>query len=236
MQRSLLDRWAALKVRLSVVLFWNSNRRRAEAIRGFQATEADGVWHLQRGFQRLEDPRQRAAVFLHMLEEESHADEFAEAYKTYADHPLGPSPYEREDLYDPSAPPWKSFAFVHIGERDATRKFRFLEEALEEGPLKSSLARIVRDESGHVGLTHTMLERLGADSDEVRSELLRVRLVRAWETWLRAGKRIADVIATVLLSTAYFLAGPFFAASARKRLKDRLVAPDNNRIKGVLTP
>nr|UXE44642.1 hypothetical protein Hi04_10k_c2877_00010 [uncultured bacterium] len=56
------------RIWLAVRVGWKLGGRMATAIRGFQATEADGVWHLQRGMQRLTDPRQRAVMFTHSLE------------------------------------------------------------------------------------------------------------------------------------------------------------------------
>jgi rubrerythrin len=220
-----------LKVQLSVRFAWTSNRRRAEAIRGFQATEADGVWHLHRGMRQLADPKQRAVVFTHGLEEESHADEFAAVYKQYGDHVLTPLYFEREDLYAQAAAPWKTFAFVHVGEQDATQRFRFLRDALEPGPLKSSLDKIIDDESGHVDLTSSMLTKLGAKPNEIRREVQRVRTARLWERWMRLGKRVVDQFATLLLSILYFAVGPLVAATARRRLTSRVVEVDNARLK-----
>lgn len=224
-------RLARLRIWLVVKILWSSQRRVAEAVRGFQATEADGVWHLHRGIRRVTDPKQRAILFTHSLEEESHAEEFARVYSAYADRIASPPSYEREDLHPPSSALWKSIAYVHVGEEDATSRFRDLRDALDEGPLRAALARIVADESTHVDLTHDMLLAMGAREGEIRREVLRVRLARLWENWLRAGKRVVDVIATLLLSTAYVTLGVFLTIPARRRLAQRLVEYDNNSLK-----
>jgi hypothetical protein len=120
---------------------------------------------------------------------------------------------------------------VHVGERDATQRFRYLHDALEPGPLKSSLEKIIDDESGHVDLTNSMLTKLGAQPYEIRRELQRVRTARLWERWMRLGKRVVDQIATLLLSLVYFVVGPLVAATARRRLQSRVVEVDNARLK-----
>lgn len=222
-----------LRIWLVVRVLWASPRRVAEAVRGFQATEADGVWHLHRGMRRIDDPRLRAIVFTHSLEEESHAEEFGAVYRHYGDRPAAPPAYEREDLYGESAPPWKTFAFVHVGEDDATARFGHLRDALVDGPLKRSLSRIVEDESGHVDLTHDMLLAMGATEGDIRAEVLRVRLARAWALWMRAGKRVIDVVAVALLSAAYALLGVFLSTAARRRLRSRVVEHDNGRFKSL---
>lgn len=222
---------ARLRIWLVVKLVWSSRRRLAEAVRGFQATEADGVWHLHRGMRRVTDPKQRAILFTHSLEEESHADEFGRVYSAYADRIASPLAYERADLHPSSAALWKTVAYVHVGEEDATSRFRDLRDALDEGPLRQALARIVADESTHVDLTHDMLLAMGAREHEVRREVVRVRLARLWERWLRSGKRIVDALATLLLSAAYLTIGVFLSWPARRRLASRVVEYDNNRLK-----
>lgn len=224
-----IERWT---VSLTVRLLWRSPAVVAEAVRGFQATEADGVWHLRRGLRAVQDPKTRAVMFAHCLEEESHADEFAALYPTYAGAPFTARHYEREDLY-PDAPDaaWRAMAYVHVGEHDATERFRLLADALPEGPLRASLNRIVEDESGHVHLTDTLLARMGASPSEARGAQRRVRLTRAWAAWMRAGKRVVNAIAVALLSVVYFVTGPFIAGAARRRLQARVVAHDNTRLK-----
>jgi hypothetical protein len=220
-----------LKIALAVRVGWRLAGRQADAIRGFQATEADGVWHLGRGLSRVSDPKQRAILFTHMLEEEAHAEAFAKAYTHYGKLPLAPPSYERTDLYGPDDALWRLFAFVHVGEEDATRRFRLLRDALEPGVLKETLGRVVSDEEGHVDLTHRMLLRMGATESEIRAEVLRVRAKRLWEAWLRSGKRLVELFASALLSLVYFAVGPFVSAAARRRLESRYVDYDNNRLK-----
>lgn len=222
------------KIWLAVKLVWPFNGKMAEAIRGFQATEADGVWHLHRALNRVDDPRQRAILFTHSLEEESHAEEFAIAYAHYGERPLAPANYERQELYGADEPMWKTFAYVNVGEDDATERFRVLRDTIDEGLLKESLGRVVEDEEGHVGLTHNLLVRMGAQENEIRSELRRVRLQRLWEGWLRSGRRVIDRVATVVLSVVYFLIGSVLHRTARARLSRHFVEYDNNRIKKLV--
>jgi len=220
-----------LKIWFAVSVVWTMKGKLAEAIRGFQATEADGVWHLHRGLQRIRDPRHRAILFAHSLEEEAHAEEFAHAYQHYGEHAMKPAPYERADLYGDEEPIWKTFAYVHVGERDATHRFKLIRDTLEQGRLKESLRRIVSDEEGHVDLTHRMLVEMGASDRAIRAEVRKVRWSRLWHGWLRAGKQVVDKLATLLLSVTYFVIGPFLFVAARRRLRSRYVEFDNCRLK-----
>ena len=223
-----------LKVTLTVLLFWRSKRIMLEAVRAFQATEADGVWHILRGMRRAKDPKLRAHMFTHLLEEQSHADEFVKIYNHYSDQTFVRADYERDDLYGPKAAPWKMLAFVHVGEVDATERFRAISSRLPEGVFRSSLSKIVSDEDGHIDLTHQLLINMGAPRAEIRREIIQVRMKRAWGRWLRTGKRVVDVVATTLLSTIYYLMAPLLFLVARKRLREPYVAYDNNLIKRVV--
>lgn len=222
------------RIWLAVKVGWRFDGKMAEAIRGFQATEADGVWHLHRALARLDDPRQRAVLFTHSLEEEAHAEEFTFAYAHYGQRPLAPANFERHELYGAKQPAWKTFAFFNVGEEDATQRFRLLRDAVDDGLLKESLTRVVADEEGHVGLTHAFLVRMGASEAEIRSELRRVRLRRLWEGWLRTGRRLIDRLATLVLSVGYFVIGTALCRTARARLSRRFVDYDNNRIKKLV--
>ena len=228
MASSLVER---IKIWGAVRFGWASPRRKLEAVRGFQATEADGVWHLHRSYRGLSDPRHRSIVFTHSLEEESHADEFARVYKQASEYGLSPIRYERRSLYDAEAPAWKSFAYVHVGEVDATDRFRSIRENLDEGPLRDALEKIVDDEEGHIDLTHDILLEMGATPPEIRKEIRRVRLARAWENWLRIGKRMADWLISLQLSIIYYLIGPFVFILARRKLRNSVVEFDNNHLK-----
>src|SRR5438128_2326298 len=92
-----------------------ASAKRARSVRGFQATEADGVWHLYQGMRSVRDPKERAIFFGHCLEEESHADAFVRAYRHYGGRVFSPSYFERKVLYAGDEPVWKTFAFVHVG-------------------------------------------------------------------------------------------------------------------------
>lgn len=221
-----------IRVKLAVKAGWKLPGKKAEAIRGFQATEADGVWHLHRGIAAIDDPKIRAILFTHSLEEESHAEEFAYTYQLYTDHMIPPATYERDDILKEGDATWKALAFVHVGEEDATARFGYIASELDDGePLKQSLEKIVEDEEGHVDLTEQLLTSLGATKEDMKREYRRVRLSRLWEGWLRNGKRVVDTVASVLLSVAYFALAPWVFVFARNKLQAEYVEYDNNSVK-----
>lgn len=228
----MLDAIERLKIRLAVSVGWAAAPDRVgEVIRGFQSTEADGVWHLYQGMRGIPDPKERAIVFGHCLEEEAHADAFARVYRHYGGRVFTPTHFERRPIHEGDAPVWKTLAFVHVGEVDATQRFRLLSEALPEGPLKECLQTVIEDEEGHIDLTHNMLKRMGATDGDITSEVRRVRLRRLWERWLRLGQRVVENLANLGLSVAYYLFGLLLFGAARRRLRASFVAYDNSSLK-----
>jgi hypothetical protein len=222
-----------IKVHALVSIFWRSKVRMLSAVNGFQATEADGVWHLLRGIEGADDPKVRATLFEHMIEEESHAEAFGQVCRAESVQAFAPTFYEREDIFPPDTPVWKLIAYVHVGEVDATARFGVLRDALPPGRLKEALKTIVADEEGHIDLTHSLLLELGATESEIRKTYRQVRLRRGWEGWLRSGKRVVNWVAVTLLSAVYFAMAPFFYRTARAKLLQHKVVYDNNRIKGA---
>ncbi|MGH7439330.1 MAG: hypothetical protein ACRENE_26890 [Polyangiaceae bacterium] len=227
----MIDAIERLKVRLAVSLGWSSPAKVGEVIRGFQSTEADGVWHIYRGMRSISDPKERAIAFGHCLEEEAHADAFARVYRHYEDRAFSAAHFERKAIYEAGEPAWKTLAFVHVGEVDATRRFRLLREVLPEGPLKECLGTVISDEEGHVDLTNDMLKRMGATDGAIRRQVVRVRLQRLWQGWLRVGRRAVDTLATVTLSLVYYVFGALLAGAARRKLAAGFVTHDNSRLK-----
>ena len=225
--------WERVRTFAAVKIAWKSPSRRLAAVKGFHATEADGVWHLRQYMKAVSDPEQRAHIFTHSLEEESHAAAFEKLYNAESSYRLNPSLYERQALYSPDEASWKPLAYVHVGEVDATERFRMLHRQLPPSPLRSSLETIIADEDGHVGSTEELVLASGASQVEATREYRAVRRRRAWEEWLRVGRHTVDRLVSLQLAAIYYLAGPLVTYSARKKLTSSAVSYDNNRIKSL---
>jgi len=216
---------------LAVKILWRNRNIRAEAIRGFQSVEADGVWHLYQVIPRIEDPKIRAQTFLHLIEEESHADEFARAYEAESGTYFKKKYIERRRLFDEASPVWKTLAYVHVGEVDATIRFQKILQYLEQGPFRSAIQRIVQDELGHVDLTYQELVKMGVPPAEVTGQVSGIRWQRFQEVWVNVGRSGGERISEAILGVIYFLFIPFVFLPARKRMEEKLVEVDNNHMK-----
>ncbi|MAZ49196.1 MAG: hypothetical protein CME65_11580 [Halobacteriovoraceae bacterium] len=218
----------------AVRLLWKSNSKKGEAIQSFQATEADGVWHLFRGIKKEQDPRTLSHLFSHIIEEQAHADMFAKTFRQEIDQPFQHKTVERADIYDNNEPSWKHLVYVHIGEIEAVSRFSKLIDYLPNSPLKSTLTDILKDEEGHVNLTMDSVIGLNVPAKKVKKELRKVKIRRLKEAWLRTGARGVDQIANLILSIIYYLVlGPCLFIFARKKIKAERITYDNNHMKAA---
>ena len=65
------------KIEYLVHVYWGASRQNfLKSIHLFSETEADTVWQLVHGIEKVDDPTHRAQVFRQIIEEDFHAEEF----------------------------------------------------------------------------------------------------------------------------------------------------------------
>jgi rubrerythrin len=217
-----------LQIFLVVKLLWLRKSIKHNAIRSFQATEDDGVWHLHTVFNETNDPKVKAEIFTHILEEASHATIFKRAFEEEAGINFSRQYYERQDLHSRNDALWKKLAFVHIGERDATNRFRALIQFLDDCPLKTALISVVEDEEGHIELTRKMVDNYHDNPQDIEDELKQIEQNRFKETCARALNRFFNFTSTSILYFIYFLVAPFCFYFVKRKFSNPIVSYDNN--------
>lgn len=199
-----LDRWV---VRMVLLVQWKGNSRLVEErIRVFEATEDDSSWQLIHAAKSISNPKMKADLFLQSLEEAHHAEVFRGLYQESSGKKLKKMNVARNPIFQPQAP-WKLFAYCAVGESAAASRFRHIAESLPEGSFKRSLEKILQEEEGHIELAEDLVSLTGQDQRLVDQEIRAIRLRRAWEAWLRAGRTITQALSRALLSLTYFAIG-----------------------------
>jgi rubrerythrin len=208
-------------VRLAAPLVWRSNARAAKKLEGFAATEAGSALDMLKAAELTTDRRLRRLFFRHALDEARHAQLFREAARR-----LDPDPRHRASEYNLIHATRQNLyqrlglvgfvAFVYLAEKRGEAQFRALARHFD-GDLAALFRRISKDERFHVAYSGRLLKqwRRAGKKREVRRALLRVRIDRARQAWLRAGRLLADGLSRVLLSLVYLLALPLFALAQR---------------------
>src|SRR5262249_32865993 len=149
-------------------------------------------------------------------EEDFHADLFTRVAKGNTGFKVPAA--EKKFLYSENAPVWKLLAYCYLGEAEAVARFRSILRATKEPALRASLARVIGDESGHVGGAYEMLESMGASRTAIRLEILRIKLVRRYQAMQRMSKRVLEFLVDLTLSAVYYFCGVFIFKSARRKM------------------
>lgn len=211
-------------VRLVAPLVWRSPRRIARKLESFAATEAGSALDMLKAAELCPDPRLRRLFFRHALDEARHAGLFRDQARAVAPSVRrAASEYDlvhatRQNLYERlGLLPF--LAFVYVAERRGERQFRALAAHFRDDPaLQALFQRIAKEERFHVAYARAQLRRLERNgrAREVRRALAAARLKRAWEAWRRAGRRLGDGVARVLLGLIYLVVLPLFVLFARR--------------------
>jgi rubrerythrin len=212
-----------LKVKLVVNTLWRwSPKSYLRSISLFSATESDTVWQLIHAFYMIENPKHRAEIFTQILEEDFHAKQFEDLINITEQADNYKVPFEEKKfLYSKEDPVWKLLAYCYIGEKDAADKFKDIMACSHNPDLKRTLAKIIHDETSHVGQANSILYELGAKPSEIKMELWRIRLIRKYESLVRNTKRILEVIVDALLAIIYFTMGLLVSFKAKSIILDR---------------
>jgi hypothetical protein len=218
--------------RLFILMFlprsWsNSRKRTASALLRFQSTEIDSAWqNLYILNNTKHDPKHCAKMFQHVLEEIHHAALFSKLVKNYSDDLLPIPSSERDPLYINGSDEKKAlknfFTYEYVGEADVSHQFSTYERAAPFEDIKKVFGRLRVDEMGHVRYTKSVFYELVTSKWERFTLLFKIRIKRAYESWLRLGNTIGIIPSEVLLRSVYFVFGWTLARQAKERLDQNI--------------
>jgi rubrerythrin len=216
-----------LLVRFVAPLVWRNDAKIARKLDGFASTEAGSALDMLKAAELTDDPKLRRLFFRHAMDEARHAQLFRDAARRLAGTGRGAaSEYNlihatRQNLFETMGLV-RFVAFVYLAERRGELQFRALGEHFVDRPeLCDLFARIAKDEKFHVSYSRKLLRDWGNESQsrgrEVLLALWYVRLARARDTWLRAGRLLGDVLSRICMSVIYLLVLPPFVLLSRWR-------------------
>jgi hypothetical protein len=206
-------------------LTWRSREKIANKLAGFAATEAGSALDMLEAAELETDPRRRRLFFIHGIDEARHADLFRKASKdvlkgseaeltTYqSQHAIPQHIYREWDRVD-------FLSFVYDAERKGQSHFASLGEHFKDHPTLGALFdSIEKDERFHVRYSKRLLTETAREEGQsvIRKSALRVKRKVLWQGWRRAGRRIGDIMAKVVLSFVYLFAVAPFAFIERRR-------------------
>jgi len=212
-----------LLIRTSLPLLWRtSSRRTAAGLQRFAVAEAESAWQLLNVLDSVDEPKLRARVFQHALEEFHHSSEFDRVARPYCEA-LPPRPLpERDPLYDPADGEEglaKFMAYAHVGELEVFGQFDAYAAGIGPCDAREVFKSAKKDELGHVGLTRHLFVSMSGES-AVGMAVMKARFQRLYETWLRFSRGFGEIPSAILLGTIYLLSAPLLALPCRARLAD----------------
>jgi rubrerythrin len=216
-------------VRFVAPFVWRNEEKIARKLDGFASTEAGSALDMLKAAELTDDPKLRRLFFRHAMDEARHAQMFrAAARRISSDSDTrgrhAGSEYNlihatRQNLFE-SMGLVRFIAFVYLAERRGELQFRALREHFADRPeLAELFARIGKDEKFHVAYSKKLLRDWTKQGRgrEVMQALWYVRLTRARDAWLRAGRILGDVLSRVCMSIIYLLVLPPFVILSRWR-------------------
>lgn len=217
-----------LAIRLLNPLVWKFfPKRKLAALQEFSTTELDSGWQSLYALRHLEDPKAKAVLFHHALEEFYHADLFSQLQASYAEAPLNQPVFTREAVLEKAGDREAMLDFlveVYVGEQEINGDFVAYAKAPVDEEIRALFLRIKQEEEGHEELSRELLVRYAGGERKLRWLILKKRFSFAYKRYEKFVQSIGHFMLGVWLSFVYFLFGIFFFLPLRSRLRaDRAI-------------
>ncbi|MBY0415226.1 MAG: hypothetical protein K2Q18_13730 [Bdellovibrionales bacterium] len=208
-----------------------NTKGRIATYRKIQAVEEDSAWQLHRFFIRVNDPKIQRKIFLHILEEEGHAQIFKTGVVAESQLPFIPITSKRVEIEDKDAEIWKYYAHLYAGELDAAAFFRLLSKSTKKHDLGEDVSRVLEEEMKHVQDTLKAPKFLDVSEEDYKNYINGIIKSRSFDKWISTFQVIVNWVIDKLLGISYLMLAPIFFIQARKRIKLNKHVYNNNTLK-----
>jgi hypothetical protein len=225
--RSCAMRTRHFLIRFLTPIVWRlSEKRKLAALQEFSDIELDSAWQSLYGMERVEDPRAKAELFLHSLEEFYHAEMFSKLLNSYSNAPLNRVAFSREAILSTgkrgTARNDEMLNFlmqVYVGESEINQDFLVYANSNIDHPIRELFNRIKKDEEGHEELSwNLLLSYANNNAGRLRRLHLKKRFQHAYKRYANFMQIVGNLFLGIKLTVIYFLLGGLFASFLRKRL------------------
>lgn len=213
--RHMLIKW------VTPLVWWLFPQRKISALQEFAHTELDSGWQSLYAMTFVPDPKVRAALFRHALEEFHHSDAFSSLLNSYANAPLNTPVFTREAIIDGKDRDavLDFLVQVHVGEKEINEDFAVYSEADVDLDIRRLFSRIKVDEEGHEDASLAMLrEYAGGDRFRLLRMMWRQSFRNGYKRYVGWSQAMGNVSLGMMLSAVYFSMGPVVTMPLRKRL------------------
>lgn len=187
----------------------------ARMLLGFSLAEQGSMLDLRAAAALSPSPKRRALYLRHSLDEVKHARMYAqrsaELQRARGKEPLYAPQADTEDLFERLGEV-AFLAFVHRGENRARAQFEVHRRQFQRrGDEKTAAVfdAILGDEQQHASYTWDLLVELAGGPAEARRAVRKAAAWEAFRLWRRAGRALAGVLYTALMTALYLAIFPF---------------------------
>ena len=196
-------------------------KRKVKALQEFSTIEKDSGCQLLWSLELTRDPKDRAFIFQHVLEEFFHAEVFEDISQFYATSYLPKIVSAREILVDKKSTPeqvWDFFSYAHVGEEGVNRDFTYYAKANLDKKIAAVFLRVSIDEANHIHGTKEILESMTKDRRFFSDWLILKSTVKRKIKQIQSSTRfIGDGVLSLILLSIYFIFGYFVHKILRTR-------------------
>lgn len=198
--------------------------RKMLAIQEFSTIEKDSGCQLLWALELTPDPKDKALIFQHVLEEFFHAEIFEDLSLSYAKSYLPKTIPSREILVDKKSTPaevWEFFSYAHVGEEGVNRDFVYYAKANLDKKIAAVFSRVSQDEFNHIYGTRDILEKITMNNRLLCNWLILKSTVKRKIKQIESSTRfIGDGLLTLLLVLVYYFLGFFVHSGLKKRFNE----------------
>ena len=198
--------------------------RKAEALQEFSTIEKDSGCQLLWALELIPDPKYKAYIFQHVIEEFFHAEIFEDLSNSYTNNYLNHKLLPREMLVNKKSTIselYDFFSYAHVGEKGVNRDFSYYLNAGVDPKISAVFNRVVKDENNHVYDTDDILKEMTAGKFLYYEFLVYKNTIkRKINEFKKAPQWLAELILNLILTCVYYSFGFIAHATAKKRFNE----------------
>lgn len=199
-------------------------KRKIMALQEFSTIEKDSGCQLLWSLELTRDPKDRAFIFQHVLEEFFHAEVFEDISLHYATGYLPKTVSAREILVDKKSTPaqvWDFFSYAHVGEAGVNRDFTYYSKANLDKKISAVFLRVSIDEANHIYGTKEILQSMTKNKKVLFKWLIFKSTVKRKFKQIESSTRfVGDAVLSFILILIYFVFGYFVHKTFRARFSE----------------
>jgi hypothetical protein len=198
--------------------------RKAQALQEFSSIEKDSGCQLLWALELIPDPKYKAYIFQHVIEEFYHAEIFEDLSNVYTDNYLVHRLLPREMLVNKkSTVPelYEFFSYAHVGEKGVNKDFSYYLDAPIDQKISAVFNRVVKDENNHVYDTDDILKEMTSKKKFYYEYLvLKSTVIRKLNEMKKTPQWLAEILLNIVLGGVFYTFGFLAHLTVRKRFNE----------------